>query len=151
MLDLYVDADACPVKQEVYRVARRLSLRVFVVGARALAVPRDVDARAVAAGAGADAADDWIAQRIGPGDICVTADIPLAARCLARGAAALGPRGVPFTEDGIGEALATRELLQSLRDGGLVGSGPPPFHPRDRSTFLDQLDRLILAIRRRPG
>lgn len=149
MLDIYVDADACPVKQEVYRVAKRCGLRVVVVSANPMWVPADrARIRNVAAGPGVDAADDWIADHIGAGDICITADIPLAARCLARGAAALGPRGKPFTEDSIGDALATRELMSTLREAGQVAGGPPPLTRKDRSRFLDVLDQIIQKLRK---
>ncbi len=148
MLEIYIDADACPVKQEVYRVAERYGLRVFVVCASPMQVPYGQGLiGCVPVGPGADAADDWIAERIGRGDICITADIPLAARCLERGAAALGPRGKPFSEDSIGEALATRELLADLRAAGQTGGGPPPIGKRDRSRFLDALDQVIQRIR----
>ena len=97
---------------------------------------------------GLDVADDWIAERIGAGDIAITADIPLADRCLRRGARVLGPRGHPFTDESIGEALATRELLDTLRQGGMLGTGPPPFGPKDKSRFLAKLDEAIQAIKR---
>jgi uncharacterized protein YaiI (UPF0178 family) len=103
----------------------------------------------VVVGGGLDVADDWIAERIGADDIAITADIPLADRCLRRGASVLGPRGHPFTEDSIGEALATRDLLDTLRQSGFAGGGPKPFVDRDRSRFLSKLDEMIWAIRRR--
>ena len=146
---IYVDADACPVKTEVYRVAARYQLRVVVVSNSPIAVPRREEIEAVVVKGGLDVADDWIAERIEAGDIAITADIPLADRCLRRGALALGPRGHPFTEDSIGEALATRELLDTLRQSGMVGSGPPPFVDKDRSRFSSKLDDLIQASRRR--
>ncbi|MDF1564005.1 MAG: YaiI/YqxD family protein [Deltaproteobacteria bacterium] len=149
MLDLYVDADACPVKPEIYRVADRCQLKVFVVSNTPMHVPAAGGrVRNVSVGSGFDAADDWIAENIGEGDICITADIPLAARCLERGAAVLGPRGKPFTEDSIGDALATRELMQTLRESGAVGGGPPPLDKKDRSAFLGALDQIIQRIRR---
>ncbi len=149
MLDIYIDADACPVKEEIYRVARRLSLQVIVISNSPMRTPRDGPSiQCIAVGKGDNAADDWIAEHIGEGDICITADIPLADRCLKKGAAALGPRGKPFTEESIGEALATRDLLFSLRESGQIsGGGPPPFTQKDRSEFLNQLDQVIQKIR----
>jgi hypothetical protein len=147
MLTVYVDADACPVKQEVYRVARRYGLRVAVVANTPLGVPADpLIALVVRPGFGA--ADDWIAQEAGPGDIVVTADIPLAARCLARGARVLDPKGRPFTDNDIGAALAMRDLREELRQGGAVTGGPSPMTPRDRSRFLSRLDEAANAVRR---
>jgi len=148
VLDLYVDADACPVKAEIYRVAERLALRVVVVSATPIHVPRGGRVECVVVGRGEGVADDWIAEHIGAGDVCVTADIPLAARCLAKDARALGPRGREFTPDAIGELLATRDLLATLRGAGEVGGGPPPFTKADRSEFLNQLDRILQAIKR---
>ena len=149
MLDIYVDADACPVKDEIYRVAGRHGLAVHVVSNRGCRVPADPRIRSVVVEDRLDAADDWIAERIGPGDIVVTADIPLAARCIARQAGALGPTGKPFTEDSIGMALATRDLMGQLRDAGVVSGGPPAFSRQDRSRFLGALETMIQAIRRR--
>ncbi len=146
---VYIDADACPVKEEVYKVATRYQAGVVVVSNSALFVPDRPGIERVVVKGGLDVADDWIAERIGPGDVAITADIPLADRCLRRGAAALGPRGHAFTEDSIGEALATRELLDTLRQGGYTRSGPPPFSAKDRSRFLSRLDETIQAIRRR--
>ena len=145
---IYIDADACPVKDEVYRVAARYGLKVFVVSNAAIFTPtRDLIERVVVKG-GLDVADDWIAERVEPGDIAITADIPLAGRCLAKGARALGPRGHAFTENSIGDALATRELMDTLRQGGMTGTGPPPFGPKDRSRFLAKLDETIQAVKR---
>lgn len=149
MLDIYVDADACPVKREVYKVAGRCGLRVFVVSNSPIHTPPgQARIRNIAVGPGDNAADDWIAENIGAGDICVTADIPLASRCLKQGASSLGMRGKPFSEDSIGDALATRELLSTLRDTGQVSGGPPPITQKDRSRFLDSLDQIIVKIRR---
>jgi len=149
MLDIYIDADACPVKREVYKVADRCGLRVFVVSNSPIHVPPGrTRISNIAVGPGDNAADDWIAENIGAGDICITADIPLASRCLKQGASALGMRGKPFTEDSIGDALATRELLSTLRDTGQVSGGPPPMTKKDRSRFLDSLDQIIVKIRR---
>jgi uncharacterized protein YaiI (UPF0178 family) len=149
MLDLYVDGDACPVKDEVLRVAARHGLQVYLVSHR---WSRRADApgvRQVVVPEGLDAADDWIAERIGAGDIAVTADIPLAARCLARGASVLGPTGRPFTEHGIGMALAMRDLNAHLRETGEIRGLVPGFTRQDRSRFLGELERLIQALKRR--
>ncbi|HEX8199281.1 MAG TPA: YaiI/YqxD family protein, partial [Isosphaeraceae bacterium] len=124
---IYVDADACPVKDEVYRVALRHGVRVYVVANAPLRVPPGDSVELVVVRGGFDAADDWIAARVGPGDVAITADIPLADRCLKAGARVLGPRGHPFTADSFGEALATRALLDMLRQSGAVGGGPAPF------------------------
>ena len=146
---IYVDADACPVKDEIYRVASRYGLAVFVVSNSSISVPRKPGIEGVVVKGGLDVADDWIAERIEEGDIAITADIPLAERCLRKGAWVLGPRGVPFTDDSIGEALATRELLDTLRQSGYTRSGPPPFVAKDRSRFLAKLDDIIQASRRK--
>ena len=127
MLDLYVDADACPVKDEIYRVAKRYDLAVFVVTNAWMFTPPAGRVELVLVGQGFDAADDWIAERASEGDIVITADIPLAARCLARGARALDAKGREFTPDAIGSALASRELLSDLRDLGVVTGGPAPW------------------------
>ena len=146
---IYVDADACPVKDEVYRVAARYGLGVFVVSNSAIWVPARAGIERIVVKGGLDVADDWIAERIGSDDVAITADIPLADRCLRKGASVLGPRGYAFTEDSIGEALATRELLDTLRQSGFAGGGPPAFVDKDRSRFLSKLDDMIQAIRRR--
>lgn len=148
MLDIYVDADACPVKEEVYRVAERYRLGVTLVSNARMRVPDGPRVRLEVVSGGFDAADDWIAERAGPGDIVITADIPLAARCIANGARVLGHTGRPFTEENIGDVLATRDLLAEVREYEEVGGGPPPFQKRDRSRFLQKLDELVNAIRR---
>ena len=145
MITLFVDADACPVKDEVYRVAKRYGLPVRVVSNSRLRVPVDPLFQLVVVTGHFDAADDWIVEHIEGGDIAVTADIPLAARCLAKGARVLDPKGRVFTEESIGDALATRELMAYLRDLGDIGGGPAPYEPRDRSRFLQYLDNLIQA------
>jgi uncharacterized protein YaiI (UPF0178 family) len=150
MLTVYVDADACPVKAEVYQVARRYGLRVVVVANAPLRVPADALVELVVR-AGFGAADDWIAEQAGPGDVVVTADVPLAARCLAREARVLDPKGRPFTDQAIGPALATRELMDQLRQGGVVTGGPAPMTPKDRSRFLSKLDEAVNAVRRAHG
>jgi uncharacterized protein YaiI (UPF0178 family) len=152
-ISLYIDADACPVKQETYRVAERhahkgVDLKVCVVSNSPIAVPRDEFVERVVVGAGMDEADDWIAARAGAGDIVVTADVPLASRCVKAGATVIAPNGKPFSEDSIGMSLATRNLLDSLRSAGAVTSGPKPFAPRDRSSFLAALDRAIVRLTR---
>ena len=147
-IELYVDADACPVKAEVYRVAARHGLKVFVVANSFLSVPNDPLIERVVVGSGFDAADDWIAERAGPGRIVVTADIPLASRCLKAGAAVIGPTGRAFTEASIGMALAMRDLMADLSAGGEIGGGPKPFSPRDRSAFLSALEQAITRLKR---
>jgi len=149
---IYVDADACPVKPEIYRVALRHRVGVTLVAGTRMRVPPGQDIVLEVVEQGFDAADDWIASHAGPGDLVVTADIPLAARCVERGARVLGPTGRPFTEDNVGEALATRNLLADLRGAGLeTTSGPAPFDPRDRSRFLQALDQMLHALRRESG
>jgi uncharacterized protein YaiI (UPF0178 family) len=145
---IYVDADACPVKNEVYRVAARHGLKVMVVSNSPIAVPRDPMIERVVVAAGMDAADNWIAERATRGDIVITADIPLASRCVKAGAAAIAPTGRAFTEDSIGMTLATRNLMDSLRSAGEITSGPKSFSPRDRSSFLSALDQAIVRLKR---
>ena len=147
MLAIFVDADACPVKDEVYRVATRYGLPVAVVANAPIHVPEGFGAQLVVVGGEPDAADDWIAENVEAGDIVVTADVPLAARCLAAGARALGPDGRPFTEDSIGDALAARQLHAELREQGLLRGGGRPLAEKDRSRFLTSLDRLVRAAR----
>jgi len=149
LLHIFVDADACPVKQEVYRVAKRHDLCVTLVAGSWMRVPGEDNLALEVVGQAMGAADDWIVEHLEVDDIVVTADIPLAARCLEKEAYAIGPTGRPFTRDNIGSALATRDLLSTLRDCGDVMGGPPPFDKRDRSRFLHQLDEAINAIRRR--
>ncbi len=150
MTRIFVDADACPVKDEVYRVAKRYGLRVVLVSNTWLRAPNEEWLEVVVVGGELDAADAWIVEHVTRGDIVVSADIPLAALCLEKGTGVLGPRGRPFTEDSIGGALATRELMSQLREMGEVSGGPPPFEKRDRSQFLQALDRMIHAVRKRP-
>ena len=148
MTDIFVDADACPVKDEIYRVAKRYGLRVVLVTNSWLRVPNEEWIELVVVGQELDAADAWIVEHAAKGDIVVSADIPLAALCLEKGASVLGPRGRPFTEDSIGNALATRELMSQLREMGEMEGGPPPFEKRDRSQFLQALDQMIHAVRK---
>jgi uncharacterized protein YaiI (UPF0178 family) len=145
---IYVDADACPVKEEVYRVAARHQLPVSVVANGLIRVPADPLVERVAAGAAPDAADDWIAQRAGAGDIVITADIPLASRCVKAGAEVIAPNGRVFTDDAIGMTLAVRNLMHDLRSAGEVTGGPRPFSPRDRSAFLAALEQAIRRLQR---
>lgn len=153
MTSIYVDADACPVRDEVYRVAGRLQLRVYVVsnGSRPIRPPGLPNVAMVLVGDQADAADDWIAERITAADVCVTSDIPLASRCLAKGAGVVPPNGRPFTAANIGNALAGRELSRHLRELGVGGDGPPPLAKQDRSRFLSALDTAAQAGLRRPA
>ena len=150
MTDIYVDADACPVREEVYRVATRLRLTVFVVsnGSRPLRPPGLPNVQMILVGDQADAADDWIAERIAASDVCITADIPLAARCLAKGARVVPPSGRPFTQANIGNALAGRDLARHLRELGVGGGGPAPLTRNDRSRFLSALDAAVQAALR---
>ena len=145
---VYIDADACPVKDETYRVAGRYGLHVYVVANSFLALPRETWIERVVVSDGFDAADDWIAERARPGSIVVTADVPLASRCVKAGAEVLAPTGKPFSESGIGLALATRNLMQDLREAGAVTGGPKPFSARDRSAFLGALDRTVMRLKR---
>jgi uncharacterized protein YaiI (UPF0178 family) len=147
-ITIYVDADACPVKNEVYRVAGRHGIKVIVVSNSPIAVPRDPLVERVVVAAGLDEADNWIAGRAGRGDIVITADIPLASRCVKAGAAAIAPTGRAFTEDSIGMTLATRNLMDSLRSAGEITSGPKAFSPRDRSSFLSALNQAIRRLQR---
>jgi hypothetical protein len=146
---IYVDADACPVKDEIYRVALRHSVPVSVVAGNFIRVPQDPLIERIAAGAGMDAADDWIVERVKPGDVVVTSDIPLASRCVKAGADVIAPNGKPFTEESIGMTLAVRNLMTDLRSAGEVTGGPRSFAPRDRSTFLSALDQTLRRIQRR--
>lgn len=148
---IYVDADACPVKEEVYKVARRVGWDVFVVANSFIRTPAEPRIRFVLVEAGADAADDWIAERAAPGDVVVTNDIPLAARALEKGAEAISPTAKVFTVDMIGSALATRGLMEHLRSFGEITSGPKPFSPKDRSAFLSALDAAINRAKRLRG
>ena len=149
MLHIFVDADACPVKQEVYRVARRYHLDVTLVANSWMRVPDERWINLEVVGDGFDAADDWIVEHVQPDDIVITADIPLASRCLKAGARVIGSTGKPFTQNNIGLSVATRDLLSELRGAGEITGGPPPMEKRDRSRFLQQLDEVIQAIRRK--
>jgi uncharacterized protein YaiI (UPF0178 family) len=150
MTNIYVDADACPVREEVYRVAARLRLEVFVVsnGSRPIRPPAAANVSMVLVGDSADAADDWIAERITAEDVCVTSDIPLASRCLKKGARVVSPTGTYWTLANIGNALAGREISRHLRELGTNTRGPAPFTKRDRSRFLGALDTALQAALR---
>jgi uncharacterized protein YaiI (UPF0178 family) len=147
MTAIYIDADACPVREEAYRVATRLNLPVFVVsnGSRPIRPPGLVNVQMVIVGADPDAADDWIAEHITAADVCVTADIPLAARCLAKAARAVSPIGRHWTQDNIGNALAGREVARHMREIGLTTGGPAALTRADRSRFLSALDTAVQA------
>jgi uncharacterized protein YaiI (UPF0178 family) len=148
LLEIYVDADGCPVKDEVYRVAARYRLKVWLVANGWLRVPDDPLVTRVTVSEGLDRADDWIAERIGPGDLAITADVPLADRCVKRGARVIAPNGRPFTEASIGADVASRNLMTALREAGEIRGGGRPFTKQDRSRFLNALDAAIQAIRR---
>jgi len=147
-LRIFIDADACPVKDETYRVAARYKLKVYVVANSPILIPRAPGLERVVVEAGPDVADDWIVERAGRGAIVVTADVPLASRCVKKGADVLAPTGKPFSETSIGMALATRNLMDSLRSAGQTTGGPPPFGPRDRSRFLGALDNVVTRMKR---
>jgi uncharacterized protein YaiI (UPF0178 family) len=148
VLDIYVDADGCPVKGETYRVAERYGLKVILVADSRMRVPDEDWIELVIVSGGLDAADDWIAEHVEEGDIVITGDIPLADRCLKQGARALSPRGRVFDPENVGGALAARDLSAYLREIGLETGGPAPFQKRDRSQFLQRLDEIVQAIRR---
>jgi uncharacterized protein len=149
MTDLYIDADACPVKDEVYRVADRYGLKVFVVSNSWIRTPASPRIVQVVVDAGPDVADDWIAERAGPADVVITADIPLAQRSLAAGAQVVHPTGRLFTIDNIGAALASRAIGEHLRSVGEITGGPKPFAAADKSKFLQALDNAVVKARRR--
>ena len=149
MLHIYIDADACPVKQEVYRVVKRYGLDVTLVANSWMRIPDERWLKLEVVGEGFDEADDWIVDHVEADDIVVTADIPLASRCIKEGASVIGTTGKPFTENNIGSVLATRDLLSELRGAGEITGGPPPLQKRDRSRFLQALDEAIQTIRRK--
>jgi uncharacterized protein len=147
MLTIYIDADACPVKDEIYRVARRYKMLVKVVANTPLRVPADSLVEMIVR-TGFGAADDWIAEHAGPGDIVITSDIPLAARSLAKAARVLDAKGHAITDNEIGAALGMRDLMDELRQSGIATGGPAPMTPKDRSRFLSKLDETVNAVRR---
>ena len=149
-LTIYVDADACPVKTEVVKVAERHQLRVVLVANSWMQAPRGQRIRMQVVPGSFDAADDWIVEHVAQDDIVVTSDIPLASRCLHAGARILAPSGKEFSDDNIGNALANRELMADLRAYG-VGGGPPPFGPKDRSRFLERLELVVREASRNRG
>ena len=149
MLHIFVDADGCPVKKEIYKVATRYGLEVTLVSNSWMRTPKEDWLDLVVVEEGIDAADDWIVEHVAEDDIVVSGDIPLAARCLKKGALVIGLRGKPFTEENIGDALATRDLMSHLRTLGTATSGPEAFQKRDRSLFLQCLDETIQGVRRR--
>jgi len=149
MTKIYVDADGCPVKSEVYRVAERYKLPVVLVANKPLNLPMHSDLEMVVVNGAFDAADDWIVENSRPNDIVVTGDILLADRCLKKSVRALGPKGVEFTPDNIGSVVATRELLQDLRQSGEMHGGPAPMDKKARSRFLGKLDEMIQSLKRR--
>ncbi|QLY26384.1 YaiI/YqxD family protein [Bdellovibrio sp. KM01] len=148
MLDIYIDADGCPVKDETYKVAERYQLKVFVVANKYLNVPQGSRVQMIVASTDFDAADDWIVDHAQKGDIVITADILLAERCVKKQVRAIGSKGIEFTEDSIGSAVATRELMQNLRHMGEVRGGPAPMDKKDRSKFLSTLDQVIQQLKR---
>jgi uncharacterized protein len=148
VLHIYIDADACPVKQETYKVAKRHALAVTVVANQWMDMPNDPSVRLEVVDDGFDAADDWIAERVGGGDIVISDDIPLAARCIAKGARVLTGRGGSYDEHSIGSALAQRGLMQYLREAGAVSGGQRPIQASDRALFMQELDRLVHAVRK---
>lgn len=151
MLNIYIDGDGCAVKEEVYKVALRYKMKIFLVANKAMSYPFDANIEMLVVNGGFDAADDWIVEQIEKSDIAITADILLADRCLKKQARVLGPKGVEFTEDSIGSALATRELMANLRHMGEMRGGPSAMEKKDRSQFLAKLDQIIQSIRNSSG
>jgi uncharacterized protein YaiI (UPF0178 family) len=146
---IFVDADACPVKPEIYRVAERYCLKVYVVANSFMAVPRSDMIERVIVSEGPDVADDWIVERATEADIVITADIPLAGRSLRKGATVIGPTGKPFDDNSMGMALATRDLMTDLRSAGATTRGPPPLSRQDLSRFLSALDLAVTRLQRK--
>jgi len=146
---IFVDADGCPVKSEVLRVAGRYGVQVSVVANTRLSLPPDANVERVVVGSGFDAADDWIAARVAEEDIVVSGDIPLASRCLEQGAHVIDFKGRELTPENIGDAMGSRELMAYLRESGVTTGGPAPFEKKDRSRFLHRLDEVIQTLRRR--
>jgi uncharacterized protein YaiI (UPF0178 family) len=142
-IEIFIDADACPVKDETYKVAQRYGLKVWVVANAYIMVPAHPKIERVVVEAGPDIADDWIAERVQPGDIVVTNDIPLAERTLQAGGAAISGAGRPFTKDSIGSAIAQRAIMEQIRSTGAITGGPKPFDRNDRSRFLQALDEAV--------
>lgn len=151
MIRILIDADACPVKDEIYKVAARYKVPVVVVSNSAMRIPRDPLVTRKIVSDAFDAADDWIAEEATKGSVVITADILLADRCLRQGATVIAPTGKPFTEASIGGAIATRAIMADLRAGGDAIGGPPPFSKADRSRFLSALDETLVRLRRQVG
>jgi uncharacterized protein YaiI (UPF0178 family) len=145
---IYVDADACPVKEEAVKVARRHGASAYIVSDGGVRPIREAGVEMVYVAGGPDAADDWIAARIGPGDVCVTSDIPLAKRCVDAGGRVIKPNGQTLDQTNVGEAKASRDLMTSLREQGAVTGGGAPFSKADRSRFLERLEALLQAVKR---
>ena len=148
MLNIYIDADGCSVKEEVYKVAGRYHLKVFVVANKPLTLPLNANIQMQVVSGGFDAADDWITENITVGDILITSDLLLADRCIKRQARVLGPKGRELNEENIGNALGTRELMSHLRNLGDTKTGPAPMAKADRSNFLSTLDQIIHSVRK---
>jgi uncharacterized protein len=148
MLELFIDADACPVKQEIYRVAKRYQLSVCLVSNTPMRIPAQSGVKLMVVSGQFDAADDWIVEHVAENDIVITADIPLASRCVKKKARVLTPAGHEYSDDNMGAALATRDLLAELRGMGAMLGGPAPFAKHNRSCFLQRLDEIIQSIRR---
>lgn len=148
-IKIYIDADACPVKDEVYKVAERYQILVLIVANQYMNIPIHKLFEMKVVSGGFDAADDWIVENCQANDIVITADILLADRCVKKGARVLGPKGEEFTEDNVGSAVASRELLQNLRHMGEIRGGPAPMDKKARSNFLNKLDQIIQSIRKR--
>lgn len=151
MTTIFIDADACPVKDETYKVAERYGLQTIVVSNSFIQIPKSPLITRMIVDAGPDIADDWIAERATAGDIVITNDIPLAGRVLANDAQAIAPNGRPFTKDSIGAALAQRSIMEHIRSTGEITGGPPPFSASDRSKFLQALDQAVNREKRRQG
>jgi uncharacterized protein YaiI (UPF0178 family) len=148
VLHIYVDADACPVKQEIYKVARRYGLEVTVVANSWMRIPQEDWVSLIVVEKGPDVADDWIVEHLSRNDVVITGDILLAARCIDEEAQVLGLKGRPFTTENVSNAVAMRNLMKDLREEGTMTRGPAPFEKKDRSRFLQGLDQMIQAIRR---
>ena len=146
---IFVDADACPVKPEIYKVAERYGLKVFVVANSFMNVPRSDTIERVIVTQGPDVADDWIVERASQSDIVITADIPLAGRCVRNGVTVISPTGKPFDDNSMGMALATRDLMTDLRSAGAVTRGPPPLSRQDISRFLSALDLAVVRLKKK--
>lgn len=149
MIHIYIDADACPVKDETYKVAARYQIKVFVVANQYQNVPLNSLIEMKTVSGNFDAADDWIVEQVTDRDIVITADILLADRCVKKRARVLGPKGVEFTEDNVGSAVANRELMQNLRHMGEMRGGPAPMDKKARSQYLGKLDQIIQSLKKK--